>query len=92
MSKVKRMKTAELRANLTEALNRILYADEQLILCRRNKELAALVSIEDYKLLQALKEAEKSYEAKIVYRNQDSGNRESIQLKDVVTVFPVDGE
>ena len=46
--------TADARKNLAEIINQVAYGKEPIILTRRGKELAALVSIEDLTLLQKL--------------------------------------
>jgi prevent-host-death family protein len=45
---------AEIRNNLADALNRAAYAGERVILERRGKPVAALVSMEDLELLESL--------------------------------------
>ena len=47
---------AKVRANLTEYLNRVVYGGERVVLQRRNKGVAALVSMEDLALLQSLED------------------------------------
>jgi len=46
----------EIRDNLADALNRVAYGGERLILARRGKGVAALVSMEDLQLLQELED------------------------------------
>jgi prevent-host-death family protein len=45
---------AEIRNNLADALNRAAYAGERVVLERRGKPVAAIVSIEDLELLEQL--------------------------------------
>lgn len=45
---------SSLRATLSEALNRVRYAGERIVLERRGKGVAALVSMEDLALLEEL--------------------------------------
>ena len=47
---------AEVRDNLAEALNKVAYAGERVILARRGKGVAALVSMEDLELLEKLED------------------------------------
>lgn len=49
---------AELRNNMADALNRVAYQGERIILERRGKGVAALVSMEDLALLEALEDRE----------------------------------
>lgn len=44
----------EIRDNLADALNRVAYGGERVVLQRRGKGVAALVSIEDLTLLEDL--------------------------------------
>jgi prevent-host-death family protein len=48
----------DIRENLADALNRVAYAGERIILKRRAKSVAALVSIEDLALLEQLEDAQ----------------------------------
>jgi len=48
--------TADARKNLAEIINQVAYGKEPIVLTRRGKELAAVVSIEDLKLLQKLED------------------------------------
>ncbi len=47
---------AEIRDNLAEALNKVAYAGERVILARRGKGVAALVSMEDLELLEKMED------------------------------------
>ena len=44
------------RNNLAEVINRVAYAGDRVILRRRSKSVAAVVSMEDLALLQALED------------------------------------
>ena len=46
----------DIRDNLADALNRVAYAGERIVLQRRHKGVAALVSMEDLALLEALED------------------------------------
>ncbi|MCI0640698.1 MAG: type II toxin-antitoxin system Phd/YefM family antitoxin [Gemmataceae bacterium] len=46
----------DIRDNLADALNRVAYGGERIILKRRTKKVAALVSIEDLDRLQELED------------------------------------
>ena len=50
------MKVADIRNNLADAINRVAYAGERIILERRGKGVAALVSVEDLELLQRIED------------------------------------
>ena len=46
----------ELRTRGSEAINRVAYAGDRVLLQRHGKNVAAIVSIEDLELLQALED------------------------------------
>ena len=48
------MKIADIRNNLADAINRVAYGRERIILERRGKKVAALVPFEDVELLEEL--------------------------------------
>ncbi len=48
------MSIVEVRANLSEALNKVAYAGERIVLEKHGKPAAALVSVEDLELLEEL--------------------------------------
>ena len=48
------LQVGEIRGNMSEAINRVAYGGERLILKRRNKNAAALISMEDLALLEEL--------------------------------------
>lgn len=45
--------TIEAKEQFSDLINRVAHNDEQIIITRRGKELAVIISVEDYKLLQA---------------------------------------
>ncbi|MEW6252680.1 MAG: type II toxin-antitoxin system prevent-host-death family antitoxin [Planctomycetota bacterium] len=51
-----RLAASSLRETLADALNRVAYKGERIVLARRGKDMAALVSIEDLALLNALED------------------------------------
>ena len=46
----------EIRANLADAINRVAYGGERIVLQRRGKQMLAVVSMEDLALLNALED------------------------------------
>lgn len=50
------MKVVDIRNNLADALNRVAYGGERIVLERRGKGVAALVSMEDLALLERLED------------------------------------
>ena len=49
---------AEIRNNMADALNRVAYQGERIILERRGKGVAAIVPMDDLALLEALEDRE----------------------------------
>lgn len=49
---------AEIRNNLADALNRVVYRGERVVLERRGKPTAAIVSLDDLAVLEALEDRE----------------------------------
>ena len=46
----------EIRDNLADTLNKVAYAGERIVLARRGKGVAALVSMEDLELLEKMED------------------------------------
>ena len=53
---LKKISTADARKKLANIVNRVAFGREAFILTRRGEALAALVSVEDLKLLQEIEE------------------------------------
>jgi prevent-host-death family protein len=51
-----KVSTVKAREQFSEVVNRAAYGKERVILTRRKKDLAAVVPIEDVKLLEALED------------------------------------
>ena len=52
------MGIAEIRDHLADALNRVVYGHERVILERRGKPTAAIISLDDLALLEAMEDRE----------------------------------
>lgn len=61
----------EARNSLAEAINRVSYGGERVVLARRGKPVAALVSAEDLALLQRIEDAEDMRAARKALREYD---------------------
>ncbi len=57
-SSVTNLSTSEAREAFAEMVNRVAYGGERVVLQRRGKRLAALVSMEDLELLEAIEDAD----------------------------------
>jgi prevent-host-death family protein len=53
---ITRVSTAEAREQFTELVNRVVHYRERVVLTRRGKEIAAIISTEDFVLLQELRD------------------------------------
>ncbi|HUT76205.1 MAG TPA: type II toxin-antitoxin system Phd/YefM family antitoxin [Polyangia bacterium] len=51
-----RMNASEARSDLAEVLNRVAYGGERIVLHRRGKDVAAIVSVADLALIEQLEE------------------------------------
>lgn len=51
-----RVTASKVREDLSDTLNRVAYGRERVILHRRGKDVAAVVPIEDLRLLEALED------------------------------------
>ena len=61
----------EARNRLAEAINRVSYGGERVVLARRGKPVAALISTEDLALLQKLEDAKDVRAATKVLKEYD---------------------
>jgi len=60
---IRTISTADARKKLANIVNRVAFGKEAFILTRRGEALAALVSVEDLKLLQEIEERDDVEEA-----------------------------
>lgn len=58
MTKTQRLSTRQVRASMADLVNRVVYGSEYVVIRRGNRDMAAIVSMEDYELLQRLKAKE----------------------------------
>ena len=63
-----KMSASQIREQFAEALNQVAYGGERIIIHRRNRGLAALVHIDDLKLLEAIEDQIDVDEAKKIRR------------------------
>ena len=59
-----RLSASELREDLANALNRVAFGGERIVLHRRGKEIAAIISVEDLAVLQEIEDRMDLEEAK----------------------------
>ena len=52
----KMVSTAEARKNFSDLINKVAYGNESIILTRRGKKVAAIISTDDLELLQRIED------------------------------------
>jgi prevent-host-death family protein len=71
---------AEIRDNLADAVNRVAYAGERVVLKRRGKGVAALVSMDDLARLEALENEQDTRAARQVLADMKRKKEKPIPL------------
>ncbi len=73
----------EVRDNLADALNRVAYQGERIVLERRGKGVAVLVSMDDLALLEAVEDREDVKAARKVLAEMKRKGEKGIPLAEV---------
>jgi antitoxin Phd len=76
---ISKITTADARKNFADIVNNVAYGKDTIVLTRRGKELAALISIEDLKLLQRIEE---DFDIEEAWKNKDEPGK-NIKLSDL---------
>jgi len=63
-----RMNTSDVRHDFAEVINRAAYRGERIVLHRRGKDVAAIISVEDLELLERLEDENDIKAAKAALR------------------------
>jgi prevent-host-death family protein len=71
------------RKDLAELLNRAAYGKERLVLTRRGKEVAAIIPMDDLKILEAIEDHMDVTESDKILKRVRAGSEETISLEDV---------
>ncbi len=74
---------AEIRNNLADCLNRVAYQGERIVLERRGSGVAALVSMEDLALLEAIEDGDDVKAAKRAIAEMKRKGQQPVPFKDV---------
>ena len=74
---------AQIRDNLAEALNQVAYQGERIVLERRGKGVAVLISMDDLALLEALEDREDAKAARKALAEMKRKGSKAIPLSDV---------
>lgn len=75
------MSVTEARDALAEALNRVAYAGERIVLERHGKRLAALIPVEDLELLEELEDRADVKAARKALREEGSESWEDVKRR-----------
>jgi prevent-host-death family protein len=81
---------AEIRDNLADALNRVAYQGERIVLERRGKGVAVLVSMEDLALLETLEDKEDAKAARKALADVKRKGGKGVPLVDVKAELGMD--
>jgi len=76
-----RLSVTEARDALAEALNRVAYAGERIVLERHGKRLAALIPVEDLELLEELEDRADVKAARKALREEGSESWEDVKRR-----------
>jgi antitoxin Phd len=74
---------AEIRNSMADVLNRVAYQGERVVLERRGKGVAAIVSMEDLELLQALEDREDGKAARKALADLKRKGKKAVPLSEV---------
>lgn len=55
-AEMERMSAAEVRKELSETLNRVAYGGDRVVIQRRGRDVAALISLEDLEFLERIED------------------------------------
>ena len=73
-----RISASKAREDLSEVLNRVAYSGERVRLHRRGKDVAVLISVEDFSLLEGLEDMRDVAEARAALKEfEESGEASS---------------
>ncbi len=82
-----KLKTGDVRSNLADTLNQIIYRGERVTICRRDKELAAIVSMEDLQLLEEIENSKDLKNAKRIMKRIEEGKEEVYSLDETLDML-----
>ncbi|MDX2142898.1 MAG: type II toxin-antitoxin system Phd/YefM family antitoxin [Rhodospirillaceae bacterium] len=80
---------ADARDNLSDLINRAAYAKERVVLTRRGKPLAALVPLDDMKLLEEIEDSRDAADIRKRLAAWERGGRKGIPLETVAKTHGV---
>lgn len=83
MDTLKTVPVASARSEFADLLGRVFYAGERVVITRRNRRCAALVSIEDLELLEKLEDLALTDMAREAIARHEADGEERVSLDDV---------
>ena len=89
---MEKMKTADVRLHLADTLNKVRYQGQRIVLCRRQTELAALVTMDDLRLLQEIEDAEDAKDARRILKRVKEGRERVLTLSEADVELAPEGE
>jgi len=78
-----RLNASQARTDFSETLNRVAYQGERVVLHRRGKPLAALISLEDLDLLEAMEDRLDIQEAERILQEARKKREEPVSWEKV---------
>lgn len=79
------MTTLDAKEKLTDLINHVVHTKERVVLTRREKQVAAIVSLEDFELLESLQDKKDLHDAMDALKEaKQSGTTTLGQLKDEI--------
>lgn len=78
-----KISVAEIRDNLADTLNRAVYHGERIVIERRGKSVAAIVSMTDLELLEAMDDQEDARAAKRALTEMKQKGQKPVPLRAV---------
>ncbi|MFP4501173.1 MAG: type II toxin-antitoxin system Phd/YefM family antitoxin [Candidatus Hydrogenedentota bacterium] len=87
---MERISASDLRKDAAEVFNKVAYGGERVILHRRGKDLAAVVSLDDLELLEAMDDQRDLEEARNAKRWLKRSGEKPIPLEDVARELDIE--
>ena len=78
-----RLSVSEFRKDASEVLNRVAYQGNRIVLHRRNKDVAVLVSLEDAAFLEELEDRQDLEDFRQAKKEFEESGEATISLEDV---------
>ncbi len=87
-----KMAVIDARKDLADVLNRAAYGKERVVLTRRGKDVAAIVSIDDLNILEAIEDHMDVTESEKILARVRSGSEQVTSLEEVKAKYQDDAK